>query len=161
MDHIIEKLGLYEFFASFMTGAYTVLLYVLLDFPIPSSLALLSSDFLNGIYLFFICYFIGFIIHILASLLEQCPLFSFRKTASATFLLQDNSVFKNKSECLTMQTFAIAYLGVEEQFSFNEDVCEHLFYQWKTCLEVHDKSNKIDAINNIYAMSMSLMSATL
>lgn len=157
MDSILDRIGLYDFLGVFISGMLVVVVSYYLNFPLVNLIENTNSDIANVIILILESYFLGMILQEASSIIDK-KYFKFRQKAQSNFLNDNNNVINNELELKAFRKLANKILKKQtDNHVYSKDENEYVYYQCKTFLEIHEKSDKINRINSLYAMSRSLI----
>lgn len=157
MDSILDRIGLYDFLGVFISGMLVVVVSYYLNFPLVNLIENTNSDIANVIILMLESYFLGMILQEASSIIDK-KYFKFRQKAQSNFLNDNNNVINNELELKAFRKVANKILKKQtDNHVYSKDENEYVYYQCKTFLEIHEKSDKINRINSLYAMSRSLI----
>lgn len=157
MDSILDRIGLYDFLGVFISGMLVVVVSYYLNLPLVNLIENTNSDIANVIILMLESYFLGMILQEASSIIDK-KYFKFRQKAQSNFLNDNNNVINNELELKAFRKVANKILKKQtDNHVYSKDENEYVYYQCKTFLEIHEKSDKINRINSLYAMSRSLI----
>jgi len=157
VDSALDKVGLYDFFGVFLSGMLVVVVSFYLDLPLVNLIENTDNDIINVILFMLESYFLGLILQEASSAIDK-KYFKFREKARSNFLNDDNKIIDNELELKSFRELANKILSIQENnHAYSKDENEYVYYQCKTFLETHGKSDKVNRINSLYAMSRSLI----
>lgn len=157
MDSALDKVGLYDFLGVFLSGMLLVVVSLYLDLPLVNLIENTNNDIINVILFMLESYFLGLILQESSSAIDK-KYFKFREKASSNFLNDDNKIIDNELELKSFRELANKILSIQDNnHAYSKDENEYVYYQCKTFLETHGKSDKVNRINSLYAMSRSLI----
>ena len=156
MNSVLERIGLYEFFGSFLSGVIVMAISYFLDLPLTDFYIDIDNDFFVSILFMIESYFLGSILQETGSLLDE-KILKFSQKARSNFLNDNNKIVKNKLELESFRDIANGILNKTTPVNtYSEEENRYVFFQCKTYLEVNGKSDKITRIESLYVMSRSL-----
>lgn len=157
MDSALDKVGLYDFLGVFLSGMLLVVVSLYLDLPLVNLIENTNNDIINVILFMLESYFLGLILQESSSAIDK-KYFKFREKARSNFLNDDNKIIDNELELKSFRELANKILSIQDNnHAYSKDENEYVYYQCKTFLETHGKSDKVNRINSLYAMSRSLI----
>lgn len=157
MDSALDKVGLYDFFGVFLSGMLVVVVSFYLDLPLVNLIENTDNDIINVILFMLESYFLGLILQEASSVIDK-KCFKFREKARSNFLNDDNKIIDNELELKSFRELANKILSIQDNnHVYSKDENGYLYYQCKTFLETRGKSDKVNRINSLYAMSRSLI----
>ena len=158
MDSALDKIGVYDFFGVFLSGMFVVFISYYLDLPLIIIIENTDNDIINVILFMLESYFLGLILQEISSIVDR-KYFKFREKAGSNFLNDDNKILDNELELKSFRELANEILSIQgnNHHVYNKKENEYVYYHCKTFLEIHGKSDKINRINSLYAMSRSLI----
>lgn len=157
VDSALDKVGLYDFFGVFLSGMLMVVVSFYLDLPLMNLIENTDNDIINVILFMLESYFLGLILQEASSAIEK-KCFKFRKKARSNFLNDNNKIIDNELELKSFRELANKILSIQDNnHVYIKDENEYVYYQCKTFLETCGKSDKVNRINSLYAMSRSLI----
>lgn len=157
MDSALDKVGLYDFLGVFLSGMLLVVVSLYLDLPLVNLIENTNNDIINVILFMLESYFLGLILQESSSAIDK-KYFKFREKARSNFLNDDNKIIDNELELKSFRELANKILSIQDNnHAYSKDENEYVYYQCKAFLETHGKSDKVNRINSLYAMSRSLI----
>lgn len=157
MDSALDKVGLYDFLGVFLSGMLLVVVSLYLDLPLVNLIENTNNDIINVILFMLESYFLGLILQESSSAIDK-KYFIFREKARSNFLNDDNKIIDNELELKSFRELANKILSIQDNnHAYSKDENEYVYYQCKAFLETHGKSDKVNRINSLYAMSRSLI----
>lgn len=157
MDSVLDKVGLYDFLGVFLSGMLIIVISFYLDLTLINLVKNTDNETINTILFLLESYFLGLLFQEISSFLDK-KLFKFREKARSNFLNDNNKIIDNKLELEAFKNLAHIILDIQDDnHIYSKSENEYVYYYCKTFLEIHEKSNKINRINSLYAMSRSLM----
>ena len=157
MDSALDKVGLYDFLGVFLSGMLLVVVSLYLDLPLVNLIENTNNDIINVILFMLESYFLGLILQESSSAIDK-KYFKFREKARSNFLNDDNKIIDNELELNSFRELANKILSIQDNnHAYSKDENEYVYYQCKAFLETHGKSDKVNRINSLYAMSRSLI----
>jgi len=157
VDSALDKVGLYDFLGVFLSGMLLVVVSLYLDLPLVNLIENTNNDIINVILFMLESYFLGLILQESSSAIDK-KYFKFREKARSNFLNDDNKIIDNELELKSFRELANKILSIQDNnHAYSKDENEYVYYQCKAFLETHGKSDKVNRINSLYAMSRSLI----
>lgn len=157
MDSALDKVGLYDFFGVFLSGMLVVVVSIYLDLPLVNLMENTNNDLVSVILFMLESYFLGLVLQESSSAIDK-KYFKFREKSRSNFLNDNNKIIDNELELKSFRAFANKMLNIRENnHVYSKDENEYVYYQCKTFLETQGKSDKVNRINSLYAMSRSLI----
>lgn len=157
VDSALDKVGLYDFFGVFLSGMLMVVVSFYLDLPLVNLIENTDNDIINVILFMLESYFLGLILQETSSAIDK-KCFKFREKARSNFLNDNNKIIDNELELKSFRELANKILSIQDNnHVYSKDENGYVYYQCKTFLETCGKSDKVNRINSLYAMSRSLI----
>lgn len=159
MDSALDKVGLYDFFGVFLSGMLILVISMYLHLPLKHFMDATDNEVINLILFILEGYFIGLIFQEVSSALEK-KYFRFGEKARTAFLNDNDKIVDNQLELNSFRMIANEMLEVRSNnHIYSKKENEYVYYQCKSFIEMHEKSEKINRIDSLYAMSRTLMVA--
>ncbi|OKZ75554.1 MAG: hypothetical protein BHV87_05735 [Clostridiales bacterium 36_14] len=157
MNSALDKVGVYDFFGVLLSGMIVIVVSCCLDLPLINLIANVENDIVNAILFLVGSFFLGLVLQEISSVLDK-KVFKFRENARCKFLNDENKIIGNELELKSFRELANKILNKSNDDQvYNETENEYVFYLCKTFLETHEKCDKANKINSLYAMSRSLI----
>lgn len=154
MDSALEKVGLYDFFGVLLSGMIGVLLGQYMGISFLDFVNSIDEEVIRIIFLLLEGYFWGMILQEIGSIVDR-KFIKVREKAHSCYLNNDNKIIINKTEKIEFKEMARNILKMGEKEP-NESESEYVYRHCKEYVEIKGKSEKVNRINSLYAMSRSL-----
>lgn len=154
MENIIEKLGVYDFFAAFIPGMATTGFLIFLGMKFLNPETYIENDVIVVTIFCLESYIIGIVLQEISSFLDR--ILRIRKDARSNFL-NNKKIIPIDNERNEVKNIANEILRKEKDNAlYTSDECEYVFLKCKSVLEINNMIGKSERINSLYAMSRGL-----
>lgn len=149
MDNILDKFGIYDFFALLLPGMFFIVMLVFIDFPLINEFSYPDSETIQVVAFILISYICGSIIQEIGSIIDKNTT-KIRISARQKYL---NDKEFSESQREKVKSLVNELLGKETDYTPKDNEYEDVFFKCKEYLEDEEKIEKADKLDAIFAMS--------